>query len=98
VPQRVATLDIDATVLASSKRAAKPTYAGQRGYQPSVALWAEQDLIVAEEFRDGNVSASSGNDRVIERALAALPEGIEEIYLRADSALFNHKLMVTRAD
>jgi len=39
VPQRVATLDIDATVLASSERAAKPTCAGQRGYQPSVALW-----------------------------------------------------------
>lgn len=95
VPQRLATLDIDATVLASSKRAAKPTYDGQRGYQPSVALWAEQDLIVAEEFRDGNVSASSGNDRLIERALAALPEGIEEVYLRADSALYNHKLMVT---
>ena len=93
-PQRVATLDIDATVLASTKRAAKPSYDGQRGYQPSVALWAEQDLIVAEEFRDGNVSASSGNERVIERALAALPEGIEEIYLRADSALYSHKLMV----
>lgn len=92
--QRVATLDIDATVLASSKRAAKATYDGQRGYQPSVALWAEQDLILAEEFRDGNVSPSSGNDRLIARALAALPAGIEEVYLRADSALYNHKLMV----
>lgn len=92
--QRVATLDIDATVLASSKQAAKATYDGRRGYQPTVVLWAEQDLILAEEFRDGNVSASSGNERVIERALAALPEGVEQIYLRADSALYSHKLMV----
>ena len=93
-PQRVATLDIDATVLASGKQAAKATYDGRRGYQPAVAPWAEQDLILAEEFRDGNVSASSGNERVIERALAALPEGVEQIYLRADSALYSHKLMV----
>ena len=26
-----------------------------------LALWAEQDVIVADEFRDGNVPAGSGN-------------------------------------
>ena len=93
-PQRVATLDLDATIVASSKRAAQPCYDGRRGYQPVVALWAEQDVIVADEFRDGNVSAQSGNRRVIERALAALPEGVEQVYLRADSALYDHSLMV----
>lgn len=51
-------------------------------------------LILAEEFREGNVSASSGNNRMIEHALAALPEGVEQIYLQANSALYNHKLMV----
>jgi len=74
-PQGVATIDVDATILASSKRAARRCYDGRRGYQPVVALWAEQDAVVADEFRDGNVSAQSGNRRVIERALAALPEG-----------------------
>lgn len=93
-PAPVATIDLDATVLASSKRAAKLAYDGRRGYQPVVALWAEQDVVLADEFRDGNVSASSGNRRVIERALAALPEGVEEVYLRADSALYEHSLMV----
>ena len=93
-PQRVATIDLDATILASSKRAAQPCYDGRRGYQPVVALWAEQDVVVADEFRDGNVSAQSGNRRVIERALAALPEGVERVYLRADSALYDHALMV----
>ena len=93
-PQKVATLDLDATIVASSKRAAAPCYDGRRGYQPVVALWAEQDVIVADEFRDGNVSAQSGNRRVIERALAALPEGVEQVYLRADSALYDHSLMV----
>ena len=93
-PQRVATIDLDATILASSKRAAAPCYDGRRGYQPVVALWAEQDAIVADEFRAGNVSAQSGNCRVIERALAALPEGVERVFLRADSALYDHSLMV----
>ncbi|MCE2492729.1 MAG: transposase [Alphaproteobacteria bacterium] len=93
-PQRVATIDLDATILASSKRAARPCYDGRRGYQPVVALWAEQDAIVADEFRDGNVSAQSGNRRVIERALAALPGGVERVFLRADSALYDHSLMV----
>ena len=93
-PQARATIDVDATVLASDKRAAKPAYDGQRGYQPVVALWAEQDAILSDEFREGNVSASTGNRRVIERALAALPEGVEEVLLRADSALYDHGLMV----
>jgi hypothetical protein len=90
----VATIDVDATILASSKRAARIAYDGQRGYQPVVAVWAEQDVILADEFRDGNVSASTGNRRVIERALAALPEGVEKVFLRADSALYDHGLMV----
>ena len=87
-PQSVATIDLDATVLASAKRAAKVAYDGRRGYQPVIALWAEQDVILADEFRDGNVSASSGNRRVIEAALAALPAGVDEVYLRADAALY----------
>ena len=93
-PQRVATIDVDATILPSSKRAAKLAYDGRCGYQPAVALWAEQDVVLADEFRDGNVSASTGNRRLIERALAALPEGVDKIYLRADSALYDHALMV----
>ena len=79
---KTATLDIDATVIACDKRAAKRAYDGNRGYQPVLALWAEQDVIVADEFRDGNVPAGSGNRRVVEKALAALPGGIAKIYLR----------------
>lgn len=35
------------------------TYTGLRGYQPIIAAWAEQDLIVHDEFRDGNVLAGA---------------------------------------
>lgn len=92
-PARVATLDVDATVIASSKRAAKSTYEGERGYQPVLVLWAEQDAIVADEFRDGNVPAGVGNARVIEKALAALPGKFDRIYVRGDSALYEHETM-----
>jgi post-segregation antitoxin (ccd killing protein) len=93
VPQAVATIDVDATILETHKRSALSTYDGRTGYQPVVALWAEQDVILADEFRDGNVPAGSGNRRVVERALAALPAGVAEIRLRADSALYEQALL-----
>jgi Transposase DDE domain group 1 len=92
-PVRIATLDIDATVIHSSKRCAKRAYDGERGYQPVLVLWAEQDVIVADEFRDGNVPAGMGNLRVIQKAVAALPGKFDEIRLRGDSALYEHEAM-----
>lgn len=92
-PQRIATLDIDATVIHASKRSAKRAYDGERGYQPVLVLWAEQDVIVADEFRDGNVPAGMGNLRVIRKAVAALPGTFDEIRLRGDSALYEHEAM-----
>jgi Transposase DDE domain group 1 len=89
----MATLDVDATILESQKRAARWTYDGRTGFQPVVALWAEQDVILADEFRDGNVPAGTGNRRVIEQALAALPAGIGEVRLRGDSALYEQTLL-----
>jgi hypothetical protein len=92
-PQAVATIDVDATILDSQKRAARWTYDGRTGYQPVVALWAEQDVVLADEFRDGNVPAGTGNRRVVERALAALPAGVETVRLRGDSALYEQSLL-----
>jgi len=57
----IATIDQDATIVESHKRAAFAHYQGGRGYQPMIALWAEADLIVADQFRDGNVAATGVN-------------------------------------
>ena len=92
-PQRTATLDVDATILEADKRTAAVTYEGSRGYQPVVVVWAEQDLIVHDEFRDGNVPAGCGNVRVLERAVAALPPGITQTFVRVDSALYEQELL-----
>jgi hypothetical protein len=92
-PQTTATIDLDATILESQKRAARPTYDGRTGYQPVVALWAEQDMVLADEFRDGNVPAGTGNRRLLERAVAALPPGVERIVVRADSAAYQQDVL-----
>jgi hypothetical protein len=84
----VATIDVDATILESRKRSALATYDGRTGYQPVVALWAEQDVILADEFRDGNVPAGSGDQRVVEPALTALPAGVDAIRRHVDNALY----------
>jgi hypothetical protein len=55
--QRIATVDQDATIIASHKQQALPTYEGTRGYQPMLAVWAETGLVLADQFRDGNVPA-----------------------------------------
>jgi hypothetical protein len=49
---------VDATILEAQKRTAAVTYEGPRGDQPLVVVWTEQDLILHDEFRDGNVPAS----------------------------------------
>ena len=88
VPEATATLDVDATLVESHKETATVAYDGTRGYQPVVVLWAEQDVIVTDQFRDGQVPAGCGNVRVLEQAVANLPQGVARIRLRADSALY----------
>jgi len=91
--QKIATIDLDATVIESWKREAQPTYQGGNGYQPVVALWAEMNAIVADEFRDGNVAAHSGLLRVAQHAYAALPETLTERMFRGDAACYEQSLL-----
>jgi hypothetical protein len=58
--QRIATVDQDATIIGSRKQEALRSYEGERGYQPMLAVWAEMDVVLADEFRDGNVPAMMG--------------------------------------
>jgi hypothetical protein len=84
--QRIATVDQDATIIESRKREAKPTYEGERGYQPMLAVWAEVGLVLADQFRDGNVPAQMEPLAVAQRAYAALPGTVQELYFRGDAA------------
>ena len=92
-PQRIATVDQDATIIESHKAAAYWHYEEGKGYQPMVAVWAEADLVLADEFRDGNVPAKQDPLRCAELAFAALPETVQQRYFRGDSACHNEELL-----
>jgi hypothetical protein len=91
--QRIATIDLDSTIIESWKKQAKGTYEGTRGYQPMLALWSELNVIVADEFRDGNVPAQQQPLPVAKRAFQALPDTVNEYYFRGDSACYEKELL-----
>jgi hypothetical protein len=76
--QKIATVDLDATSIESWKKAAERTDEGTRGYPPMLALGAELDAVVADEFRDGDGPAQQQPPPVTQRAFAALPETVSE--------------------
>jgi hypothetical protein len=88
-----ATLDHDATVQESHKREAQAHYKGGRGYQPAAIYWVEQDLVVADEYRDGNVPAGMDNLPLIQRGFARLPSTVTDYYFRADSAGYDERVL-----
>jgi hypothetical protein len=91
--QRIATVDQDATIIESRKQEALRTYEGQRGYQPMLAVWAELNVVLADEFRDGNVPAMMAPLGVAKQAFGALPETVTTYYYRGDSACHESDLI-----
>ena len=51
-----------------------------------LAVWAETGLVLADQFRDGNVPAQRAPLEVAQRSFAALPRTVKEYYYRGDSA------------
>jgi DDE family transposase len=92
-PLSIATVDQDATIIESHKQAALCHYEGGRGYQPMVAVWAEADLVLADEFRDGNVPARQAPLTCAQMAFVALPPTIKQRYFRGDSACHENELI-----
>lgn len=92
-PEKVATLDMDATLVETRKKSALFCYDGYRAYQPFNVWWAEQEMILHTEFRDGNVPAGYEQLRVFKEALGYLPEGVEKVRLRSDTAGYQHDLL-----
>ncbi len=91
--QKIATVDQDATIIESRKQEALRTYEGERGYQPMLAVWAEMNVVLADEFRDGNVGAQMAPLKVAQAAFAALPETVTTFYYRGDSACHEQHLV-----
>jgi len=92
-PHRTATLDMDATLVETTKSEALYCYKGFKSYQPFNTWWSEQGIIVHTEFRDGNVPAGFEQLRVFKEGLRCLPEGVEEVRVRSDTAGYQHKFL-----
>ena len=92
-PVRTATLDMDATLVESDKCNALYCYKGFKSYQPLNTWWHEQGVIVHTEFRDGNVPAGYEQLRVFKKALDCLPDNVETVKLRSDTAGYQHELL-----
>lgn len=96
-PGPVVTLDVDAHLVESSKQAALWTYAGFRGYQPLLVSWAESGLVLADQFRDGNVPAAVGIKDLVDEAYASLPARADgqpwQVSVRSDSAAYEQTVL-----
>jgi len=94
-PSRDLTMDVDAHLVESSKREARVTYEGYRGYQSLVVTWAETKLVLADQFRDGNVPPGQGIARLVDEAYDSLPSHPEgwKVAVRSDSAAYEVKVL-----
>jgi hypothetical protein len=93
-PQSEATLDMDASVVETSKQDALFSYQGSPSYQPLSLRWAEQDLVSYSELRDGNVPAGFQNLEAFQKTLEVLPRGVVKVYLRSDTAAYQQELLI----
>ena len=93
-PARLATLDMDATLIETDKRDALYCYEKFKAYQPLNCWWAEQGAMLYSEFRDGNVPAGHEQLRVLKESLRHLPESVKKVALRSDTAGYQEELLL----
>jgi hypothetical protein len=97
-PQSQATLDMDASIVETSKQDALFSYQGSPSYQPLSLRWAEQDSVAYSELRDGNVTAGFQNLEAFQKTLEVLPRGVVKVYLRSDTAAHQQELLIYCAE
>ena len=92
-PIKAATLDMDATIIPSHKSTALKSYKSCTGYSAFNVYWFEQDYLLHTEFRDGNVTPGYDQLRMLKESLDLLPESVEDVYIRSDSAGYQNQLL-----
>ncbi len=93
--QQRPTIDLgptDTDVYGRKKEGSNYNYQGQRVYRPHPAVWAEPGWALATNFGSGRSDPRPQAAALLERALAALPEGLLRAIVRADSGFFDHNL------
>lgn len=84
-------IDLDTIILETDKANALYSYEKVKAYQPMNAYCPEMGMVLAHEFRDGNVSPAEGYQRLVERCMELLP-GVH-FTVRSDSAGYQNDFM-----
>jgi hypothetical protein len=92
-PGQDVTLDVDAHLVETNKANAFYCYDGYKAFQPIEVEWAETGLVLAEEFRQGNVLAGRDIKRVVAEAFDMLPAGEWRVKVRSDSAAYQQDVL-----
>jgi hypothetical protein len=94
VDLQVITLDTDTTVHTlfgqqmGGRRSYNPKHRGKKSYQPILTFLAETREYVTGELRNGDRPTGKQIARHLNAVFAAVPEGVERIYARADSGFY----------
>ena len=85
------TLDVDVQLVETTKEGAQHCYEGYKAFQSAKVCWAETMLVLADEFRQGNVPPSRDITRLVDEAYNMLPPGPWRIKVRSDSAAYQQE-------
>lgn len=88
------TIENDATPIFCQKDGVYPTYKGGKGYMPTIGSIAELGLVIADEFRDGNVPPAYDVLSFFIKCKGALPDTVKTIRVRFDGAYYQHDLIL----
>jgi hypothetical protein len=95
---KLLTIDQDATISNTCKSTALYCYEKSKAYQPVNCYSPELDSTIASQFRDGNVPAKMGLMEMMKDTLVNLPEGVETVHIRSDSAAYNNDYIRSMCD
>jgi hypothetical protein len=87
------TLDQDATFTLTETKGALVNYKGFSSFETLNLFCPEYDIMLATQFRDGNVTPGFGQLEQLCGVMSSLPEGVEEVYFRSDTAGYQTELL-----
>lgn len=88
---KVATIDGDTTdveVYGPTKQLSVYNHTGQRNLRPHITFWAEAGVPLAAELMGGADDPRANCVQMLDRAIAALPTGVQQIRCRWDAGYF----------
>ena len=92
-PMGTITLDQDATFIPTGRPQTCINYKGDTSYEAFNTYCPEYDVMLGTRYSDGNVTAGFEQLEEFKRVLSLLPEGVQHVKLRSDSAGYQVDLM-----